>query len=159
GPGEGRCVLHTPRSLGGTLVGRAGSRVVAGVRLRLPEAHAEVELPALVGSPEAEHLERHLEVPDRLLVRESRERLRAGSGGVLERFPGVAEDRGRNEVAGELGAGDVARSPMELLESEAHPAVKPGAIERRELAVEGVADEHVREAEMTARAVDLLDDA
>ena len=98
-------------------------------------------------------------MPDRLLVRESGERLGAGTRSVLERLPGVAEHRGGDEVTSQLRAGLVPRALMELLESEAHLAVKPGSVERRELAVERVADQHVSEAEVAARSMDLLDDA
>lgn len=146
-------VLHAAGEVDRGQQGGAGG-VAAGLHLRLAAVQEQLAAAAVVVLAEhVERGERRVEEVGGALVGQGGQRLAPGALGVLEGLGRVAHRRRLDEVVRELGG-----AGRRALERLAHRGVQPGAARGREVAVEGLADEAVGEAEAPGRAGRLLDE-
>src|SRR4029450_13137651 len=148
---------------------RAGSRSRAGGRC--PGAarggdgggraggQLETETAGPVRREQDQELRGTFEVPHRLLVAELLRRLMAGAFRVLERGGRVAERDGTEEVVRQLAVRTVEAAGAELLERAPHPLVQLATLRGRQILVQRLADERVREAAVTEGRQGLVDEA
>ena len=97
----------------------------------------------------------HLVEARRLLVCELGHRALGRPRRIVDRLGGRARRRGEKEVVGQLGEVPVELGGVDRLERFGHAAVKAHPVSRRELVVEHLADERVREPEVAGSAGDV----
>ena len=105
----------------------------------------------------SQQLGRALEVPDRLLVAELRRRLVTGAFRILERRGGVAERGGAEEVMRQLAVGTIEAAGAQLLQGAPDAPMQLAAVRGRQVLVEGLADERVREPALSERGQAFVD--
>ena len=155
---EERLVAEAPADLGRFAQRGSPGVVATGAHLGPPLREQHRPTAPWIVELEVERRERIVEQGDGLLPRHRRERMLAGTGGVVGRAGGVPGRRRLEEVVRELGERRIGPVAVEGEERLADRCVERDAVLRGQIVVQRLADQPVREAVAAEQTRHLLDE-
>src|SRR5262249_41691273 len=139
------CIADRARRHRSPLEGRSRLDVVAGTPSGVSELHPELQTRAVVRWLAAERVDGPLVVPDSLVVRETGHRAVARLQRAGNRLRTLAVPAELEKVVRELGQREIRPVRVNLLEGRGNSTMDPDPIRWREICVQGLSDQRVRE--------------